>query len=121
MNKYQITNKSSGLILGIYEGENEAAAMLAMNKDAGYESTEAAADVLGVTSEELSADLEIKLVRQAVICQGQEVDFDGAAQLMDNELREGLHNVTVYQDNQHFFDTYCAAHKARFGTEFMVN
>lgn len=51
---------------------------------------------------------------------GQQVDFEGAAQLMDDELREELHS-RGFDSEQAFFDAYCAAHLERFGEEFVVN
>lgn len=36
MNRYQIENTKSGMVLGVYEGETEAEALDAMARDAGY-------------------------------------------------------------------------------------
>jgi hypothetical protein len=55
-----------------------------------------------------------------VIYKGQEVDAEGAAALMDDDLREELH-AKGFDGEQAFFDAYCAAHYERFGEEFVVN
>ena len=57
---------------------------------------------------------------QKVIYKGQEVDAEGAAALMDDDLREHLH-AQGFASEQEFFDAYCAAHYERFGEEFVVN
>lgn len=36
MNSYRITNTISGLVLGVYEAEDEMAALDAMARDAGF-------------------------------------------------------------------------------------
>lgn len=36
--KFQIENTASGIVLGIYEGENEETALDALARDAGYTS-----------------------------------------------------------------------------------
>ena len=40
--KFEIQNTISGTILGVYEGEDAEAALLAMHREAGYSSAEAA-------------------------------------------------------------------------------
>lgn len=54
-------------------------------------------------------------------CNGQDVDFDGAAMLMDDDIREELHSSITPCSNQEFMDAYCKAHFAKFGEEFVVN
>lgn len=52
---------------------------------------------------------------------GTTIDFDAAVALMDDETREALHDdATDATTEQQFFDAYCRAHKARFGTDFVV-
>jgi len=46
MNTYEISNSTSGIIIGTYEGETAEAALEAMARDAGYTSyAECCADV----------------------------------------------------------------------------
>lgn len=45
---------------------------------------------------------------------GAEIDFDAAATLMDDDLREEL-AAQGYDDEQDFFSAYEAAHAAKFG------
>lgn len=52
---------------------------------------------------------------------GHEIDFDAAVNLMDNEIREDLHDQADTTTDQAFFDAYCARHEAKFGTPFVVN
>lgn len=47
---------------------------------------------------------------------GTEIDFEAAANLMDNELREEI--CGTVDTEQEFFDAYCKAHEERFGEEF---
>jgi hypothetical protein len=52
-----------------------------------------------------------------------EIDFDAAVNLMDNRLREELHDAVAGTDTteQEFYDMYCEAHRKRFGKGFEVN
>jgi hypothetical protein len=59
MNNYSISNRSSGFDLGIFSGATADAAINAMHVDAGYRSTEHAADALGTTVEALRSDLVV--------------------------------------------------------------
>lgn len=56
-----------------------------------------------------------------VVIENQEVDFDGAVALMDDEVRETVHATFDGDSEQEFLDAYRAAHIAKFGTEFAVN
>ena len=60
---YLITSRSTGAVLGTYEGETPADAIEAMHRDAGYRSTLDAAETLGVAVDELVADLCVDEVR----------------------------------------------------------
>ena len=56
MTRYRISNRNSGIVLGIYAGETVAAALDAMARDAGYRDYAAALDVApgdGLTLEEV--------------------------------------------------------------------
>ena len=59
---YQLTNRTSGLDLGIYEAPTAYDAIEAMHRDAGYADTHAAAAALGVTARALVSDLVCTLV-----------------------------------------------------------
>ena len=44
------------------------------------------------------------------------IDFDAAANLMDDDTREAIHTTGNYDDDtQGFFDAYAAAHLDKFG------
>ena len=60
MKAYRIINKISGLDMGTYSADSAGAAIEAMHRDAGYESSEDAARVLSTTVEELVAALFVK-------------------------------------------------------------
>jgi len=54
-----------------------------------------------------------KVLNQA----GQEIDFDAAAVLMDDEIREML-NAAGIDSEQLFLQTYADKHFAKFGEDF---
>jgi hypothetical protein len=51
---------------------------------------------------------------------GITINFEAAVNLMDDAIREALHNSGEYDegDEQQFFDDYCKAHYDKFGEEF---
>lgn len=49
---------------------------------------------------------------------GRTIDFDAAVNLMDDELREQIHNEMAPCSQQEFFDRYAVAHYERFGEEW---
>jgi len=49
------------------------------------------------------------------------VDFDAAVQLMDNEIREELHQKLAPCTDQEFIDAYIQRHREKFGEGFTVN
>ncbi len=51
---------------------------------------------------------------------GQEVDFDGAVNLMNDEIRDKLHDEMAPCGHQEFIDAYCREHAEKFGAEFVV-
>lgn len=85
---YQITNRISGHVLGIFEGATAYDAIEAMHRDAGYADTHAAAEALGVTARALVSDLVCTLVL-----------FDPCAIIaeegMDFAARDPLGSLTV--------------------------
>lgn len=48
---------------------------------------------------------------------GDEIDFEAAVQLMDDELREELHAEGI-DTEQEFIERYAEAHEAKFCEEF---
>jgi hypothetical protein len=52
---------------------------------------------------------------------GRECDFSAVANLMDDEIRETLHNELVgIASEQYFYDRYVVAHREKYGTDFVV-
>ncbi|MGN0489390.1 MAG: hypothetical protein ACI4HO_09035 [Ruminococcus sp.] len=47
-----------------------------------------------------------------------EIDFDVAVELMDDDIREALHNEMAPCEEQEFFNAYCKAHEDKFGEEW---
>ena len=58
MTSYHITSEA-GMDMGTYEAETREAAIEAMHRDAGYASSEAAAEALSTTVEALRAELTV--------------------------------------------------------------
>lgn len=48
---------------------------------------------------------------------GNEVNFDAAVELMDDEICERLHDQMAPCTEQEFFDAYAKAHAEKFGGE----
>lgn len=55
-----------------------------------------------------------------VLLNGYEVDFDAAVSMMEDELREELHNKLAPCSDQDFIDAYAEAHQAKFGEQFEI-
>ena len=49
------------------------------------------------------------------------VDFDAVIQLMDDEIREEIHQELAPCTKQEFVDAYVQRHREKFGEEFTVN
>ena len=49
------------------------------------------------------------------------IDFDAAVNLMDNELREEIHNELAPCPDQKFITEYFRRHFKKFGEEFEVD
>lgn len=47
-----------------------------------------------------------------------EINFEAAAILMDDELREELHNDIAPCTEQEFFDAYCERHLVKYGEDW---
>lgn len=52
---------------------------------------------------------------------GNWINFTTAVFLMDDEIREQIHNEFAPCTEQEFFDAYCAAHATAYGEEFELN
>lgn len=52
---------------------------------------------------------------------GREIDFDAAVMLMDDDIRESIHNSGNYLTDQEFYLAYATEHELKFDEEFIVN
>jgi hypothetical protein len=59
-------------------------------------------------------------MRKVVDWNGREVDFDAAVALMDDDIREELHEELSPCSDQRFFNAYLEQHYADFGEEFTI-
>ena len=48
------------------------------------------------------------------------IDFAAAVALMDDDIREALHDLLTPCTDQAFFNAYCAAHAVKFGSDFTL-
>jgi hypothetical protein len=48
------------------------------------------------------------------------VDMDVLVNLMDDDIREYLHNSGDYDDEQSFLDAYLQAHESKFNANFTI-
>ena len=55
-----------------------------------------------------------------VLVNGYEVDFDVVVNMMDDEIREELHNGLAPCTDQEFVDAYVEAHEAKYGEQFEI-
>ena len=46
--------------------------------------------------------------------------MDVIINLMDDEIREYLHNLGIYDDEQSFLDAYVQAHIAKYNENFTI-
>jgi hypothetical protein len=52
---------------------------------------------------------------------GGQYDADVAINLMDDEIRETLHDAQDWASEQDFFDAYVKAHAEKYGEDFVIN
>ena len=52
---------------------------------------------------------------------GVSIDFEVAVNLMNDELREFVHDKIAPCTEQEFFDKYCKEHFNKYGEEFELN
>ena len=55
-----------------------------------------------------------------VLLNGYEVDFDAVVNMMDDNIREALHNKLAPCTTQKFIDAYEVAHRAKYGKQFEI-
>lgn len=51
---------------------------------------------------------------------GEEIDFEVAVSLMDDEIREDLNRELATCTEQEFFEAYEKAHADKYGEEFQI-
>jgi hypothetical protein len=55
-----------------------------------------------------------------VLLDNVSIDMDVPINLMDDEIRDYLHNSQNYDDEQSFLDAYLQAHKSKFNENFTI-
>ena len=55
-----------------------------------------------------------------VLLNNVSVDMDVVINLMDDDLREYLHNLGIYDDDQSFLEAYLQAHLAKYNVNFTI-
>lgn len=55
-----------------------------------------------------------------VLLNGYEVDSDAVVNMMDDEIREELHNKLAPCTAQKFVDAYVVVHAAKYGKQFGI-
>lgn len=58
-------------------------------------------------------------MKKVIAKNGNEIDFEAAVELMDDEIREALH-AEGYETEQEFFTAYEKAHAKKYGEEFRI-
>ena len=53
-------------------------------------------------------------------CNGNEIDFELAATMMDDDIREHLHFKLAPCSEQEFYNAYVKLHKEIYGEEFTI-
>lgn len=51
----------------------------------------------------------------------REINYGAAVYLMDDDIREALHGTIGLDNDQAFFDAYCASHLDKFDETFELN
>ena len=55
-----------------------------------------------------------------VLLNNQSIAMDVIINLMDDEIRESLHDLGIYEDEQSFLDAYVEAHIAKYNENFTI-
>lgn len=120
MGKFQITSKA-GVDFGIYEGDTEEEAFSAMIADGGDGEDDAGRSTAGAAQDWIIHAVESRGMSKRVNLNGKTIDFDAAVNLMDDDIREDLHNKMAPCTDQEFLDAYAKAHADKYdGEEFEV-
>jgi hypothetical protein len=115
MSRYRVWANAADY--GIFEASSAQEARNIGAVIAGYKSEQDMVDQL-----EQPSEIQAEEVDRAVMLDGHEIDFDAAAYLMDDDLREELHDKMAPCSDQEILDAYVIAHAEKFGGEvFVVN
>ena len=77
-------------------------------------------DSLDTLMDRCAAALEKQASQYVQDENGRTVDYAAAVEMMDDDLREQLHQEMAPCTNQEFFDAYVKAHAAKFGEKFQI-
>lgn len=116
MKRVYWVHRRGNIVLGevlLAEGRGTDEELLQEAKD---EAERAGLDISHGTLE-IYEEEEIKMVK----VNNRMIDFDAAVNLMDDEIREELHQELAPCTHQEFIDAYAKRHRERFGEEFTVN
>lgn len=72
-------------------------------------------------SQALNCRMEDLIMKNVINMNGTEIDFEQSIELMDDEIREDLHNKLAPCSDQVFFTEYEKAHQERFGEEWELS
>ncbi len=61
-----------------------------------------------------------KTMKYVIDQNGNNIDYEAAVNLMDNEIREELHREMAPCTEQEFYDAYCKRHEETYHEEFVV-
>ena len=62
---------------------------------------------------------EVKQMKTIKDYNGNNIDFEAAVMLMDDEIREQLHGTGI-EDEQEFYNAYCEKHYEKYNEEFEI-
>ena len=62
---------------------------------------------------------EVKQMKTIKDYNGNNIDFEAAVMLMDDEIREQLHGMGI-EDEQEFYNAYCEKHYEKYNEEFEI-
>lgn len=108
MPKFLIENTLSSVTLGCFEAETPAEALDALARDAGYR------DRAHLENEVPSKEGEIAVTEIEAVTQAE---LDAAAMVMDDEIRENLHDRGI-DDPSIFLHEYKIRHEDKYGAPF---
>lgn len=111
MRKFQITSKA-GADFGVYDGETKEAAFASMVEDSGGARTD-------VDGRPTAGTVDDWYIAEVVSIGDWTGPMDAARALMDDDLCDAIHGTT--DSEQDFADAYCTAHRAKYGTDFIVS